>query len=129
MDAQPISLTDEQLTDVVGWFYARVRKDALLGPVFEDAVHDWNIHLHKLVAFWASVMNGSGRYRGSPVLAHAAHKARITPGMFDRWLALWRETTDEVLPAPAAVAMQNRAARMAEALKRGLRDQAPARRQ
>jgi hemoglobin len=117
----PLILTEEQLTDVVGWFYARVRKDPLLGPVFDDAVHDWNRHLHKLVAFWASVMNGAGRYHGSPTQAHAAHADRIKPEMFDRWLALWRETTSEVLPAPAATAMQDRAARMAVALQRSLR--------
>lgn len=118
MDDSSLAITDQQLTDVVGWFYARVRKDPQLGPVFEGAVNDWNRHLHKLVAFWSSVMAGTGRYRGNPMQAHAAHAAAIRPEHFDRWLALWRQTTDEVLPPALAAAMQDRAERMAVALRR-----------
>ena len=112
--------TEQQLTDVVGWFYARVRKDALLGPVFEGAVADWNAHLHKLVAFWSSVMTGSGRYRGSPMQAHAALGSAITPAMFARWLTLWHETTEAGLPPDLARAMQDKAAQMALALGRAV---------
>jgi hemoglobin len=113
-------LTEQQLTDVVGWFYARVRRDPLLGPVFERHVADWDAHLHKLVAFWSSVVAGSGRYRGSPMQAHAALGDAITPAMFDRWLELWRETTAKVLPPPQAALMQDRAERMAIALRRAV---------
>ena len=113
-------LTDQQLTDLVGWFYARVRKDPLLGPVFENAVHDWNAHLHRLVAFWSSVIDGTGRYRGNPMRVHAAHAASITPAMFDRWLALWRETTSEVVPPQTAALLQERAERMAITLRKAV---------
>jgi hemoglobin len=116
----PPALSEEQLTEVVGRFYARVRRDAVLGPVFEGAVEDWNRHLHTLVAFWSSVVNGSGRYRGSPMQAHAAHAGLIEPAMFDRWLALWRETTARVLPPAEAALMQERAERMAVALRKGI---------
>ncbi len=40
--------------------------------------------------------------------------------MFDRWLALWAEVTEEILPAPAAAALQRKAARIAESLKLAL---------
>lgn len=113
-------LNEQELTDLVGWFYARVRRDPLLGPVFDAAVHDWNAHLHRLVAFWSSVVNGSGRYRGNPMQAHARHAGQIAPEMFDRWLALWRETTRDVLDPARATVMQQRAARMAVALRRAI---------
>lgn len=110
-------LDDDQLTDLVGYFYARVRRDPLLGPVFADHVDDWDRHLHRLVAFWSSVVNRSGRYRGNPVRTHAAIAGAITPPMFDRWLALWRETSADVLPPHLAMLVQHRAARMAAALR------------
>lgn len=108
------------LQRLIPLFYARVRADAELGPVFNDAVHDWPGHLDKLVAFWSSVMLTSGRYKGNPMIAHLKHKARITPALFDRWLALWRETTDEVMPPAAAAALQAKAARIAESLQLAL---------
>ena len=47
-------------------FYARVREDAELGPIFNGAIADWPEHLARLTAFWSSVMLTSGRYKGQP---------------------------------------------------------------
>lgn len=101
-------------------FYARVRADAELGPIFNDAVGDWPEHLARLTAFWSSVMLGSGRYKGQPVPAHMRHVHRITPALFDRWLALWAETTDALMEPAAAAALQAKAARVAESLRLAL---------
>src|SRR3546814_2807376 len=62
----------------------------------------------------------TGRYKGSPVAEHLKHKARITPAMFDRWLAIWAATTDELMPPAAAAALQAKAARIAESLQLAL---------
>ncbi|WP_454884862.1 group III truncated hemoglobin [Sphingomonas oryzagri] len=109
------------LPDLLVAFYDRVRRDALLGPVFDGAVQDWDHHLRRIADFWSSVMLASGRYKGSPVALHLAHASRITPGMFDRWLALWRQTTDEMLAPTAAQALQEKAARIAESLQLALK--------
>ena len=90
MDVQDID--EEQLKALVELFYARVRADPKLGPVFNDAIADWPEHLEKLAAFWSSVMLTSGRYKGNPMIAHLKHVRRITPALFDRWLALWART-------------------------------------
>lgn len=113
-------INETQLEALIPCFYARVRQDALIGPVFDDAIGDWDDHLEKLVAFWSSVMLTSGRYKGNPVAAHIKHLKDITPPMFDRWLALWAEVTEELLPTPAAAALQGKAARIAESLKLAL---------
>lgn len=111
---------EADLERVVPAFYARVRQDALIGPVFNNAIHDWDAHLVQLVAFWSSVMRTTGRYKGSPVAAHLRHKAAISPEMFERWLALWDEVTaHELAPAPAA-ALQAKARRIGESLKLAL---------
>ena len=64
------------------------------------------------------VMLGEGRFGGNPMAAHARHP--ITPQMFDRWLALWGETTGELFGPELAADFQARAARIAESLKIGL---------
>jgi len=113
-------VSEAQLERLIPRFYARVRDDALIGPVFDSAIGDWQQHLGKLVDFWSSVMLTSGRYKGSPVAAHLTHLPTITPPMFDRWLMLWTEVTAEMLPPTTAAALQGKAARIAESLKLAL---------
>ena len=113
-------MTEEELRELVDRFYARVREDAALGPIFDEAIDDWPGHLEKLAGFWSSVMLTSGRYKGNPMAAHLRHRERITPALFDRWLALWNETAAEVMEPTAAAALQAKAARIAESLQLGL---------
>ena len=113
-------ITEERLKALVELFYGRVRGDALIGPVFNDAIRDWPEHLDKLQAFWSSVMLTSGRYKGRPLPAHVTHGDRIGPASFNRWLALWREATEEVMPPAAAAALQDKAGRIAESLSLGI---------
>ena len=113
-------ITEESLAELVPAFYDRVRQDALIGPVFNAAIDDWDEHLGKLTAFWSCVMLTSGRYKGSPMAAHLRHVEAITPEMFERWLMIWNEITVELMPLAAARALQERAARIGESLKLGL---------
>ena len=110
-------IDDDLLGAVVAHFYERVRADEELGALFEGAVENWPAHLVTLTDFWSSVLLTSGRYKGNPMAAHQKHRDRITPALFDRWLALWAETTNECAPAPVAALMQAKAARIAESLK------------
>jgi hemoglobin len=113
---EPELLTEAQIAELVPAFYARVRRDPLLGPVFAAAVGDWDEHHAKLTAFWSSVMLTSGRYKGSPMQAHLKHRGAIRPEMFARWLQLWGETARERLPAELAEAFVAKAERIAESL-------------
>lgn len=113
-------ITEETLRRLVERFYAKVRSDALLGPVFEGAVEDWPEHLDRLQSFWSSVMLTSGRYKGRPLPAHLRRGAAMTPERFNRWLALWKETTSELFTAEAAAALQLKASRIAESLSLGI---------
>jgi hemoglobin len=115
------AIIEEALGLLVGRFYARVREDDLLGPVFNGAIHDWPEHLDRLQAFWSSIMLTSGRYKGRPLPAHLKHAPALTDAAFERWLALWKQTSEEIFtPAPAA-ALQEKAARIAESLSLGVR--------
>lgn len=114
-------ITEENLRQLVDAFYAKVRLDPLIGPVFNDAITDWAEHLDKLQAFWSSVMLTSGRYKGRPLPAHIKHAGRIDERSFKRWLALWKETTEELLDQESAAELQEKAGRIAESLMLGIR--------
>ena len=113
-------LSEDDLRRLVQTFYGRIRQDALLGPIFNGAIDDWDHHLGKLQAFWSSVMLGSGRYKGQPMAVHLRQEAHMTPEAFARWLQLWNETTTDLLDPLAARALQEKAARIAESLTLGI---------
>ncbi|SCW35048.1 hemoglobin [Sphingobium faniae] len=115
-----LRMDESGLGQLVDAFYARIRADEELGPIFNDAIDDWPEHIEKLTAFWSSVMLTSGRYKGQPVPAHRKHRDRISPELFDRWLALWARTTDEMMRPQAARDLQDKAARIAESLQLAL---------
>jgi hemoglobin len=112
-------LEESQILPVLERFYERVRRDPLLGPVFV-VVADWPEHLQRLTEFWSSLMLTSGKYKGNPVAMHLIHAEKIRPEMFARWLVIWRETTDEMLPSVVAKEMQIKAGRIASRLNLAL---------
>ena len=118
---EPIQqISEEALGQLVQRFYASVRQDPLIGPVFNDAICDWPEHLQKLQAFWSSVMLTSGRYKGRPLPAHVKHAERIDAAAFRRWIALWRQTTDEMFAPSVAATLQEKAVRIGESLSLGM---------
>ena len=112
------AIDDRTIAALVERFYAKVRQDAVIGPVFNGAIHDWDAHLKTLVDFWSSVMLTSGRYKGNPMAVHMKHALR--PEFFDRWLALWDETAREVFADGPAAQFSLKARRIAESLKLAL---------
>lgn len=117
-DAAPV--TEEDLRGLVALFYERVRADKELGPIFNQAITDWPVHLTKIVDFWSSIMLSTQRYRGNPMAKHLLHRDLIQPEHFDRWLDLWRLTTDELLAPAVAEELQDRAQRVGKSLKMAL---------
>ena len=87
--------SEEEIAELVSRFYARVRSDAQLGPIFNAHVHDWDAHLVKLTDFWSSALRGTRRYRGTPMPLHAALPG-LNAGLFRHWLRLFDETAAEL---------------------------------
>jgi hemoglobin len=114
------AIDEDGLRELVDTFYARVRDDRMIGPVFNRVVRDWPEHLDRLQAFWSSVMLTSGRYKGRPLPAHVRHGDAIDAAAFERWLDLWRETTDDLFAPGPAAALQDKAGRIAESLALGI---------
>ena len=107
---------DEAMIErLVRRFYDRVREDALLGPIFESRIADWEPHLARMCAFWSSVALMSGRYHGQPMRVH--QPLPVDAEHFDRWLALFERTAAEICPPAAAAHFVERARRIAESLE------------
>ena len=49
------ALTEAMIERLVRGFYAKVRQDAVLAPIFDARIRDWEPHLEQMFAFWSSV--------------------------------------------------------------------------
>jgi hemoglobin len=107
-------LSEAQLAELVQRFYAKVRADELLGPVFADRITDWEAHLDRMVDFWSSVALMTGRYHGAPVPKHAS--LPVGWPHFERWLDLFRQTAHETCTPEGAAHVIERAERIAQSL-------------
>lgn len=110
--------SEEGLAALVDVFYDRIQVHPDLGPVFNAAVHDWPEHKRLLTSFWCSVVLREGSYRGNPMSAHRPHA--ITTRHFVQWLALWRETANDVLAPEQAALVHEYANRIGRSLRYGL---------
>ena len=115
-------LDEAILTTLVHRFYDKVRADPVLGAIFAARITDWEPHLARMVEFWGSVALMTGSYHGSPVAKHA--DLPLTWAHFERWLVLFRETSDEVCPPAGAAHVIARAERIARSLNFAIEDAA-----
>jgi len=88
--------TEEEVSALVYNFYDRVRTDTVLGPIFDAHIDDWDHHLKKMVSFWSSLLRGTATYQGAPMPKHIA-LSNLSAELFQRWLALFHDTT-QTLP-------------------------------
>ncbi|MGV8959189.1 MAG: group III truncated hemoglobin [Stenotrophomonas sp.] len=105
--------SEEEVSTLVRQFYARVREDDLLGPVFGARVHDWEAHLLHLIDFWSAMLRGTRRFSGTPMPKHMAMD-ELSAELFERWLLLFRQTTAELGNVPMQRLADSVAARIAD---------------
>jgi hemoglobin len=108
----PDICSEADVRQLVDSFYAKVRDDALLNPIFSDVAHvDWAHHLPKMYAFWNGMILGKTGYNGRPFPLHAVLPVDKTH--FNRWLALFTATVDEHFSGSGAERAKNAAASIA----------------
>lgn len=119
--AEAMQIDPDFIRQMVVQFYAKIREDDRLGPIFAARVEDWDVHLDRMTAFWRSVLHESGGFRGNPMVKHIA-----IPGIerddFLHWLTLFNATLDEMERDAAATQLIMARARMiADSLLTGIR--------
>ena len=112
-------VTEPMIRDLVHAFYAKVREDPALGPIFNREVADWDEHLAKLCDFWSAVTLMTGRFKGAPMAVHA-RVPDIRPTHFARWLHIFRQTAEEVCPPPAAALFAAKSEMIGQSLQLGI---------
>jgi len=111
-------ITEEEISTLVDRFYAKVRRDPEIGPIFNEKIQDWPAHLALLKNFWSTVMLTTGRYKGDPMMTHL--QLPLEPNHFSRWLELFAETAKQILPPEHAAAIIAKSERIAGNFKAGL---------
>lgn len=81
-------------------FYADVRQNHEIGPLFEEKVHDWPAHLEKIADFWSMATGGPTGYRGGMPMKHM--ELGLEERHFAAWLDLWERNCRAQLPAAEA---------------------------
>lgn len=104
------------LLEFLRHFYADVRQDSVIGPIFNRQIHDWPAHLEKIADFWALQTGGPSGYRGGFGAAHL--RLGLEEAHFRRWLMLWELNCKSRLEPAAAAWLIARAHELAGNLRR-----------
>jgi len=119
--AKESGLTVQLVRKVVVLFYDQIRRDSVLGAIFEDAIGShWDEHIERIIQFWLTATRLGRGYDGKNFMpAHLKHGSIHTEHI-PRWLGLFRKTAvDQCSPEGASVLIDI-AERMAETLEIGL---------
>ncbi len=94
--------TFEDIQKLVNSFYGQIRKDELLGPIFNGHIPDekWPEHLKTLSQFWEVNLLKDTGFRANPRGKHLGVDKNlnhsIEPQHFERWLQIWFVTLDSL---------------------------------
>lgn len=86
-------------------FYDKVIKDVVIGPFFKHL--DFDHHLPKMIDFWEFVLLDAAGYATDVTQMHM--HMRLKKEHFDRWIALFNETTDALFEGEKAKKAKDRA--------------------
>lgn len=93
-------------------FYEKVRRDDVIGYFFNEVVQiDWETHFPIMFDFWESVLFHTMGYRRNAMKIHIdLHlKEPLKEEHFQRWLALFDQTVDELFAGETANMAKTRA--------------------
>jgi hemoglobin len=108
--------TRDDIVLLVNTFYPKVRKDKLLGPIFNEIIKDWETHLELLTDFWETNLFFVKKYTGNPLAKHVEvdkyYDHTINELHFGTWINLWHQTIDSMFEGEVAQLAKNRARNM-----------------
>jgi len=114
--------TREDIFKLVSNFYQLIRKDDLLGPIFNMHLSNdqWPKHIEKLTDFWVTTLLGQACFKGNPSKAHITVDAGMKHTMeqvhFGTWLQLWFTTIDSLYEGDLAQRAKDSARKMSTGL-------------
>lgn len=116
-------VTRADIEQLLPHFYASVRQNDRLGPIFHKHIGkddaDWAPHLAKIGDFWANVMLKERAYQGNPMQVHLCIP-EIRPEDFGVWLGLFDQAAQDVLAPEKAATFSILAHRIGRSLAMGI---------
>lgn len=107
------------IKELVTRFYATIKKDELLGPIFLQMLPTdeiWASHLEKLTDFWKTNLFHVIKFEGNPMEAHQRTDKKsefsITQDHYYHWLMIWNITIDGLFEGEKAELAKEKARRM-----------------
>lgn len=102
---------------LVNTFYTKIRANDELGPIFNNAISDWDSHLIHLTNFWESQLFRKNVFSGNPLKKHVEvdenNNNQLTNDLFGLWLQFWLGTLDELFEGELADLAKDRARNIA----------------
>jgi hemoglobin len=105
----------EGISKLLRHFYADVRQDPLIGPIFNAKIKDWKHHLEIITSFWETLIGGPSSYARPMPIKHLP--LRLREEDFERWLFLWQANCRAQLPSDVAEEMIDLASHIAHRLR------------
>lgn len=77
----------DNLATLLRHFYADIRQHKVVGPIFNEHIDDWPVHLEKIASFWTRMTGGPSAYFGQMPAKHLS--LGLNASHFEAWLQLW----------------------------------------
>ena len=110
----------EDIELLVNSFYDKVKKDEVIGGIFQKIIaDDWSHHLPIMYQFWETILLNKPGYTGNPIRKHIEvdQQTPLEVPHYNRWLQLWSETIDNLFAGTLADEAKNRASLMMNLIK------------
>ncbi len=120
-----VGLCEADIRRLVPAFYARVRRDPILRPVFDGIIGDnWPTHIETVCSFWLYATRLDRHYNTRNFVPAHMKRPAIRADLLPRWFSIFAETARELCAPAQADVLIDIAQRMADtlALSLGRRD-------
>lgn len=110
----------EDIILLVDQFYTKVLKDDTIGFIFNDIARiDIQSHMPVMYNFWETTLFHNSVYKGNPMKVHMDldDKVSLDKEHFDRWLALFNVTVDELFKGEKSELAKTRALSIATVMQ------------
>lgn len=117
MDTKHDIGTRQHIETFVVEFYERVKRDPVIGMIFNDIVKmDWAHHIPLITDFWETILLDNPVYRKNAMEKHFEVNKLIplTGEHFNAWLILFNGTLDDLFTGPVTELAKKRARSIAD---------------
>lgn len=93
------TITHQSIKELMDIFYAKVRNDENLGPIFKAQIGDedsrWETHKEHIGKFWKQMLLGEMGFEGQPMKKHL-ELPPFPRERFNDWLTLFEDSLNKV---------------------------------